>query len=346
MSGEFTGKGAGRSIEEEVLYGDPQRQLVTFALFTFNQASYVCDAVQSALAQDYSPLKIIISDDASTDDTFGIIEEEVSKYQGAHEIRLNRNPENLGIAGHFAKVVALATTNLIVAAAGDDVSTPCRTRLLVEEYRKAGTHFFFASSNAEIMGADGALTGRVVIRGPAPDDFEKHALGSAMPLGATEAFTKALFDYFGSMGAKVENEDYVIPFRAHLLGKVAYINRSLVHYRVGATSTSQDDSALSRPDLLARRAQYVAKQKIAVANMLSDLCFYSAGVNGTVSDPKYSKVDTILRSRLADLAVTEAVYRHRSRGRWFKAALKLLSEPRVLMSLIAEHARRLSKALA
>ena len=62
----------------------------TFVVIAYNQERYVADAVNSALAQTYSPLRIILTDDCSTDDTFRIMKDLAEKYDGPHEIILNR----------------------------------------------------------------------------------------------------------------------------------------------------------------------------------------------------------------------------------------------------------------
>jgi glycosyltransferase involved in cell wall biosynthesis len=84
------------------------RPLVTFALIAYNQEEYIREAVESALAQDYSPLEIIISDDCSKDNTFNIIQEVTSLYKGNHKVVINRNPENIGIGSHINKLNILA----------------------------------------------------------------------------------------------------------------------------------------------------------------------------------------------------------------------------------------------
>jgi len=43
--------------------GTPERPLLTFALFGYNQEQYIREAVEGAFAQTYSPLEIILSDD-------------------------------------------------------------------------------------------------------------------------------------------------------------------------------------------------------------------------------------------------------------------------------------------
>jgi len=51
------------------------RPLLTFALVSCNQEPFVREAVEAALAQSYSPLEVILSDDCSDDRSFAIMEE-------------------------------------------------------------------------------------------------------------------------------------------------------------------------------------------------------------------------------------------------------------------------------
>ena len=94
---------------------------VSFVLICYNQEELIRDAVRAAFAQDYEPLEIIISDDCSPDSTFGIIEEEFSKYGGPHTVSINQNTTNLGFE-HLDKVMALARGNFVIVAHGDDIS--------------------------------------------------------------------------------------------------------------------------------------------------------------------------------------------------------------------------------
>jgi len=82
-----------------IVDGSGAEPLVTFALFAYNQGKYIRQAVEGALAQTYENLEIIISDDASPDKTFEIMQELVRDYSGPHKIILNRNERNLGIVG-------------------------------------------------------------------------------------------------------------------------------------------------------------------------------------------------------------------------------------------------------
>ena len=117
---------------------DFQRPLVTLALFAYNQECYVGEAIAAAFAQTYSPLEIILSDDCSSDGTFEIMQHAVAEYKGPHHVVLNRNPLNLNIGGHVNAVAGLATGELIVLAAGDDISVPSRTRQLAQHWDALG----------------------------------------------------------------------------------------------------------------------------------------------------------------------------------------------------------------
>ena len=55
-------------------------------MIAYNQARFIRQAVESALAQTFSPMEILLSDDCSTDGTFEIIQEVVKGYSGHHNV--------------------------------------------------------------------------------------------------------------------------------------------------------------------------------------------------------------------------------------------------------------------
>jgi glycosyltransferase involved in cell wall biosynthesis len=118
-----------------------EKPLITFILFAYNQKHYVRDAIEGILAQTYSPLEVILSDDGSKDRTFEIMTEMAQAYQGPHMIILNRNEPNLGIGPHVNKAFSMANGEWIVTGAGDDISDADRCERLmeiVERYPQAG----------------------------------------------------------------------------------------------------------------------------------------------------------------------------------------------------------------
>ena len=218
------------------------RPLVTFALFAYNQEEFIREAVESALAQDYSPLEIILSDDCSTDRTYLIMEEAVKDYAGPHRIVVNRNSVNLGSRGiglHVNRVLEMARGELLVFAAGDDISLPFRTKTLVDAWSDAGRPSGSLHSAVETLSDDLLATGKVVAGRASFDGVtiqECIRLGVKGVLGASHAVTKDLFDRFGPLPAGTLFEDRTLAFRSLLAGKVLYCPKVLVKYRLHGES--------------------------------------------------------------------------------------------------------------
>lgn len=64
--------------------------LVSFLLLTYDAEPFVKDAVSSALWQKYNPSEIVISDDASTDKTYEIVQTIVDSYDGPPQVVANQ----------------------------------------------------------------------------------------------------------------------------------------------------------------------------------------------------------------------------------------------------------------
>lgn len=214
----------------------PERPLVTFAVFAYNQEAYVRQAVEAALAQTYSPLEIILSDDASSDATAAIIREIAGAYRGPHSIVVNLNTGNLGIGEHVNKIFRMAHGELVILAAGDDVSTVERTEKLVSAWRAGSPRPLAVHSAATVTDPRGGGIGKYTSRFGQNDDGARTLIShyrGAMLLGATMAFDAALFKTFGPLRRKLPVEDIPLAVRAAMLGRVAYLDEELVRYRIG-----------------------------------------------------------------------------------------------------------------
>ena len=212
--------------------------LISFIMTSYRQESIVAEAVESALAQDYSPLEIIFTDDASTDSTFETIRALADRYEGPHKIVLNRNPENLGIAGNVDRAVELSTGELIVVAAGDDHSEPHRCRRVAEAWEASGRRADLIHSSCLQLGIGEGESIETAppaetLSNPSPMEVADRYL---YVIGATLAWTRRLHDRFGPLRGQAEIEDHVIPFRAALTGGYAYIDEPLVTKKPGGVA--------------------------------------------------------------------------------------------------------------
>ncbi len=57
-----------------------RESLVSFCIFAYNQETVISDAIESAFAQTYKKIEFIISDDASSDGTFNVIQKYVAEH--------------------------------------------------------------------------------------------------------------------------------------------------------------------------------------------------------------------------------------------------------------------------
>lgn len=211
-----------------------QSPLISFALITYNQEKYIQEAVEGAFAQTYSPLEIILSDDSSKDGTFQIMEDLVKHYHGPHEVVLNRNETNLGLADHVNKVLQMAKGGIIVLAAGDDISMPERTQmswdLLKNNPDCTGLSFSTIVFNNH--------ENRIQPHKRQTATFKKYALDELIRNcefhinGAARSFRKSTFERFGPLKPETPTEDSTILLRCLLTGSVLETNVPQVYYRV------------------------------------------------------------------------------------------------------------------
>jgi glycosyltransferase involved in cell wall biosynthesis len=218
------------------------KPLLTFAVAAFNQQRFIREAVQAALAQSYSPLEIILSDDCSEDRTFEIICQLAKEYRGPHRIVLNRNPVRRSIGGHINRIVEISRGELILAAAGDDISLPERTQAVYEAWEASGRQATSIHSAIIQVDEDGQTIDQVFKTEYDPTTNKPVAQKSTLPayvqtlepliFGCAHAFSRNLFKVFGNLPDEVIHEDNALAFRSLLSGQILFINQSLVKYRI------------------------------------------------------------------------------------------------------------------
>ena len=217
--------------------GDAERSLLTIAVVGYAQESYIAAALRAALAQTYTPLEIIASDDCSPDGTYEIMRQLLAEYRGPHQVVLNRTPRNLGLARHVNMVAGIARGELIAIAAGDDISDPERMTMTWNAWRQSGGRALSIFGNAIIIDQHGREDG---LYGAPPRPDELTAMGLAESgggvLGCTHSVHRSIFDIFGPLDPETHSEDIVLPFRAALLGTVEYVDRVMARYRLHDTN--------------------------------------------------------------------------------------------------------------
>jgi glycosyltransferase involved in cell wall biosynthesis len=265
----------------------PPRVSVLF--LAYNQERTVEAAARSVLEQDFAePLEIIFSDDGSTDETFRILSKISSAYKGPNRVRARRNERNLGIGEHYNVLLAQSAGQLLITAAGDDISVCQRVRRLVQAWDATEGRVDLIASHLVDLDHEDQL-GRIIevddlAQWHGADDWAQRR---PYIVGAAHAFTRRLWDRFGMLDPKVVYEDQVITLRAILSGGAITVPEPLVYYRRGGASALHtfDDGEmfLRRSRLLNERALVEQAQQLSDARAVGHESMIRVGLANSMA---------------------------------------------------------------
>lgn len=206
---------------------------ISVCVATYNQQAYIRDCLLSILMQDYDgEVEIIVGDDHSTDQTAAIVSEIASMYPGRLTVPIRSS--NLGACQNYQDMIRRATGDYIAHIDGDDYWMPNKLASQIEHLKK-NPECVATYSNAHIIDDAGQLMG--TFNNAQPEQFDTNYL-----------LRKGNFLNHSSMIYRAELKNTItdlsgnfIDYRMHLRlsrhGKLGYLNKDLVAYRSG-TSTS------------------------------------------------------------------------------------------------------------
>lgn len=95
--------------------------LVSIHVITYNHAQFIADALNTALAQDYERLEIVVADDESTDGTRDIVADFGRRYPDRVVPILE---PHAGITGNYNRALLRCTGEYVAILNGDDLYLP------------------------------------------------------------------------------------------------------------------------------------------------------------------------------------------------------------------------------
>lgn len=109
--------------------------MISVVLCTYNGEKYISRQLTSVINQTYRNFEIIVSDDASTDNTLFKIDEILSKSSVQYHIL--ESSKNLGYIKNFEKGILHAKGDHIALCDQDDVWSPNKLEVLISEIEEA-----------------------------------------------------------------------------------------------------------------------------------------------------------------------------------------------------------------
>ncbi len=297
-------------------------------LLAYNQEAFIRDAIACAFEQDAQGLEIILSDDCSTDSTFDIMQEMTAAYQGPHRLRLNRNPQNLGVNDHINHLVEMAGSEVCIPFPGDDISEPNRVSRLLEVMEQddallvhSDAHTIDAAGNPSKAWHKMALFYKTI-------DPAQAAMSDALYLGATAAYRRALFDKYGPLPSYGKAyEDLITGFRAALEGRISYIDEKLLYYRndVGISNIAGNRYRLdTMGQSRARRMQRFKARRVLFEQRLKDARTFGLPEDHEIVGALRQEVERVrIRSDFYDLPWLSFIRQYGAEG--WKATLSELN---------------------
>ncbi len=217
------------------------RPLCSVLIPAFNVERYIGEAVESALAQTYRPLEVVIVNDGSTDGTHDAVAPYLSEPEVVYVEQANR-----GLAGARNSGLAASRGALVALLDGDDVWMPdrldrCIAKLLDEPslgWVTSDTYLLehgVRTDRRYYDYADGTI---------APDhQLDEIARRNFIFVGAV--IRRVLFDRYGAFDESQRRaEDYDLWIRFMLGGeRVGFVEDALGWYRLRSDSLSSNSVA-------------------------------------------------------------------------------------------------------
>ena len=217
--------------------------LVSILIPAFNVEAFLAESIESALAQTYRPLEIIVVNDGSTDNTLSVAQ----RYEGGGEVEVVIvDQANTGLPGARNAALAVANGDFIGFLDADDLWEPDRTARLVA-FLDAHAEFEAVTSDAWLIDETTLSTRRYygdLYTGSFPtidDQPGRIAVDNFIFIGTL--VRRALLDKIDGFDATVRvSSDFDLWLRA-ILGhdaRVGCIDDPLASYRLRPGSLTAD----------------------------------------------------------------------------------------------------------
>jgi glycosyltransferase involved in cell wall biosynthesis len=209
---------------------------------TYCHEKFVADAIQSAMAQDYENLEIVVCDDASPDRTLEILNAELKACPPHINIVEAHSARNSGLHANFNRGLSRCTGDVIIAMSGDDVSLPNRVSQVVNEF-DSNKNTMVVIHNWTQIDEKGTIIDGQSCKYDKERSFTfgnrvKCMYARSPVCGASASYRRILYDIFGEMIRGDHGEDNCFWFRGLLLGSIKYLPEPMVQWRSHASNLS------------------------------------------------------------------------------------------------------------
>jgi glycosyltransferase involved in cell wall biosynthesis len=208
---------------------------VSVAMATYNGARFILEQLNSIAAQTVPPAELVVTDDASSDDTVAIVK--AFAEAAAFPVRIYENAARLGYRGNFMRNVALCTSDIIALCDQDDVWYPDKLERMLAPFADADV--VLAYHEAWLIDGHGKQIELAHILSLEAKSPPSSLFPLRNPYGFSMLIRRALVDFSDLWPKSVDNlktdtmmaHDQWFFFLACALGTVAFVDVPLAGYR-------------------------------------------------------------------------------------------------------------------
>lgn len=232
-TGAFNQSGTGAA------QGRVDHPLVSIVIPVYNCESYLGEAIDSVLSQDYPHVELIVLDDGSTDASKSVIEgyPESSFYRASHA--------NMGQAATLNKGWEMARGDILSYLSADDALLPGAISKAVEQL-KANPAMVMVYGDYQLMDAKSRPTEHVA----APDfDYREMVCDIVVQPGPGIFFHRICFERLGGWDVSLhQTPDYEYWLRLALMGPFLHVPVEMARFRVHEASQSFHSTTVEKSD--------------------------------------------------------------------------------------------------
>jgi glycosyltransferase involved in cell wall biosynthesis len=208
---------------------------ISVAIAVYNGAAYITALLDSIARQTLLPSEVVVSDNASTDDTIAVVEAFAGR--APFNVRVHRNPTNIGVLENFYCAFSLCSHALIAYCDCDDVWDPEKLAKCAAAFHESGV--VLASHSSRLTDAELKPLGVVLPDGLEPGRYRfPHYPLRYWGFGHQMLFARELLPIMNHLRATapaasvaIASLDSFIPIVAGMLGDTVYIPEPLLDFR-------------------------------------------------------------------------------------------------------------------
>lgn len=287
---------------------------ISVVMPVYNCEEFVAEAITSVLKQEGVPVEILISDDASTDNTFDVayqtVVDYISKSELKHTILMRVGTSRL-IRDHLHLITKKTSCDLVCQAHGDDISHHLRCAVLVKVFNQQAKNASMVLVNFSVIDHQGKILlepknsslSNIIIK---PIDYNKIIKAQDdILIGSNMAWRKSSMKHFPELTTSycLYGHDRVMTFRSFLVGGCYMLDVPLIKRRYHKNQLHKELLSFDHKPVNTFNAQLIRLSFFTA--MINDLIFLKE--NNLIEEDKFTlhskNIDYLIRQAAKFLSI-------------------------------------------